>query len=378
MSLLPESLRQRLAQREERGLLRTLSPAGFEIDFYSNDYLGFSRNAEIQLLADDLSKDFTDKMGSGGSRLISGNHSLYGQTEDFLKSFYQAPAALIFNSGYNANVGLFASLPQKDDVVLYDEYIHASIREGLSISLSKSYKFRHNDLEDLEKLSRHPNVLKALEVYVAVESLYSMDGDSPDLAALVSFCKSKNFYLIVDEAHSVGLFGDGAGMLCELGLQDDVFARVVTFGKAFGSHGAAVLGDNLLKSFLVNFARSFIYTTALPPQSVAGILAAHRYAGREAFRQRLFDNIDFFIKTTTALGLTDFFIKGRSPIQIFIPPKGLNVTYLEKKLRQRSFGVKGILAPTVPADSERLRLSLHSYNTQGEIEDILSLIHKEI
>ena len=264
MKQLPHHLSSKLEIRKQFNSLRSLQSSASLIDFASNDYLGFSQLESIfnQTHQFVIEHNFTQN-GATGSRLISGNHPLYQLAEDYIAQFHQCESALIFNSGYDANVGFFSSVPQKGDLILYDELCHASIRDGIKLSNAKAYKFTHNDFEELEALiQRH----KAANIYVVTESVFSMDGDTPNLEELVNVCKKHNCYLVVDEAHALGVFGDkGEGLVQMLGLQEEVFARIMTFGKGLGCHGAAVLGSNELKQYLINFTRSFIYTTGLPP-----------------------------------------------------------------------------------------------------------------
>ncbi|HEX9601875.1 MAG TPA: aminotransferase class I/II-fold pyridoxal phosphate-dependent enzyme, partial [Mariniflexile sp.] len=271
---LPKKLQQKLETRKDAHALRKLGAPSSLIDFSSNDYLGFSKNETVFNNAHDFLMGHNMKQnGATGSRLLSGNHPLFHTIETILSEFHQSESALIFNSGYDANIGFFSSVPQRGDVILYDEYIHASIRDGIQLSNAKAYKFKHNDLGSLDE------TLKRIQhdtIYVVTESVFSMDGDSPNLVKLSQICKENKAYLIVDEAHAVGVFGKrGIGFVQELGLENDVFARLVTFGKAMGCHGAAILGSDHLKQYLVNFARSFIYTTALSPHSLATVHAAY-------------------------------------------------------------------------------------------------------
>ncbi|MCK5443592.1 MAG: pyridoxal phosphate-dependent aminotransferase family protein, partial [Maribacter sp.] len=224
MARFPKKLRLKLIDREKENALRDLPIPNTLVDFSSNDYLGLSKNQKIFDSTSELLKNRSfDQNGATGSRLLSGNHSLYGQLENVLKEFHEVTSALVFNSGYDANIGFFGAVPQRGDVVFYDEYIHASIRDGIIMGNAKSYKFRHNDLEDLAQKchalgNRNP---KHGEVYVVTESIFSMDGDSPDLNTLVEYCRVNDFHLIIDEAHAVGVVGEkGKGLVQKLGLQD--------------------------------------------------------------------------------------------------------------------------------------------------------------
>lgn len=373
MKPLPKALQDKITEREQASSLRRLSVPNNLVDFSSNDYLGFSRSAELAEEAHQILKqNGNTNNGATGSRLISGNHELYAEAEQLISGFDNAESALIFNSGYDANVGLFSSVPQKGDVVLYDEYIHASIRDGLRLSNASAYKFPHNDLNALQTLLyRFRELDGTKEIYVVTESVFSMDGDSPDLIQMAEVCYEYNALLIVDEAHALGVTGSGRGMVQELSLQDQIFAQVVTFGKGLGCHGAAILGSELLKQYLVNFARSFIYTTGLPPHSVAAIMAGYRHLEMATIaKHSLTGNIDFFKQETERLGLA--FISSDSAIHCTVIPGNETIKRIASALQQKGFDVKAILSPTVPAGQERLRFCLHSYNTREEVTAVLT------
>lgn len=375
MPKLPESLQQKLSKRHENASLRELPSASGLIDFSSNDYLGFSRSPTIfdathQFLIDSNFKT----NGATGSRLISGNHSLYAETETLIAQFHGCESALLFNSGYDANVGFFSSVPQKGDLVLYDELCHASIRDGIQLSNAKSYKFIHNDLEDLQRLIDKFQSA-ADNIYIATESVFSMDGDCPNLEALVRLSEENGCLLVVDEAHALGIFGNnGCGALQELRLHGKVFARIVTFGKALGCHGAAVLGSADLGQYLVNFARSFIYTTGLSPHAVANIGVGYRQLVQNTAIETLRQNIIAFNQAKNMLGLKPVFVYSKSAIQCAIIPGNEKVKSIAHRLQQQGFDVRPILSPTVPEGQERLRICLHSYNSEAEITQILSLL----
>lgn len=376
MKNFPPILSEKLKQRAEADSLRKLSVPGSQADFASNDYLGFSQSEEIFREAHNyLIENKITANGATGSRLITGNHNLYNTVEDFLCDFHQSESALIFNSGYDANVGFFSSVPQKGDVVLYDEYIHASIRDGLRLSNAGSFKFRHNNLDNLtELLQRHTKA--GIEVYVVTESVFSMDGDGLILDHLTDVCNAYNCRLVIDEAHAIGIFGfKGEGLVQSYGIEDDVFARIITFGKALGCHGAAILGPQQLKDYLVNFARSFIYTTALPAHSLAVVLASYNYLINN--RKKHFSlgyNITFFVQEVQRLQLGHLFIQSASAIHCAIIPGNNKVKSIAQALQQKGYNVKPILSPTVPQGQERLRFCLHSFNTHQEISGVLTLL----
>lgn len=376
MKKLPKSLVNKLKLREDQNALRKLSAPISLIDFASNDYIGFAKNEIIfHQTHDYLLYNNIQTNGATGSRLLSGNHVVYQETEHFIADFHNAESALIFNSGYDANVGFFSSVPQRNDVILYDELCHASIRDGIQMSNAKAYKFLHNDLENLEK-----HLLKftkdTSELYIVTESVFSMDGDTPNLEQMLFLSEKYGAYLIVDEAHALGVFGSqGEGVVQSLGLHNNVFARIVTFGKGLGCHGAAVLGSEALKSYLVNFARSLIYTTGLSPHSVATILQSYTYLKKEKVCiEKLKSNIIFFNQEKARLSLKPIFVYSKSAIQCAIIPGNKKVKNIANQLQQKGFDVKPIVSPTVAEGQERLRICLHSYNTENEISNVLELL----
>ena len=386
MRKIPLKVEKRLESRKEQNAYRVLSTQKDLIDFSSNDYLGFAVSKEIYRRSGDiLSQHDMEKNGATGSRLLSGNHKLLDKTEAFIAEFHNSEAALIFNSGYDANLGFFSAVPGRGDIILYDGLVHASIRDGISLSHAKSLKFKHNDLRDLEKLIERSKGMCIGEIYIVTESVFSMDGDSPDLSSFAALAEEKGCFLLVDEAHAVGVHGKkGEGLIPEYDLEDKVFARIITFGKAFGAHGAAVLGSTPLRNYLINFSRSFIFTTALPPHSVAAILAAYEFlegngVSEEESRglldlEKLRRNITFFRAQVQLNELRKFFIHSNSAIHCCLLRGNERVKEVSSWLGSKGFEVKPILSPTVPAGHERLRFCLHSYNSEEEISRLLMLL----
>ena len=373
MNQFPEKLEKIVATRKNEQTFRQFSAIDGRIDFLSNDYLGFAKNETLfsktfQLL---LNEGIAGN-GSGGSRLLSGNHKLYANLEPLLASFYKAESALVFNSGYDANMGFFSAVPQRGDLIFYDKLIHASIREGIRMSNAKAYHFTHNDIDDLKKkiLLNKALLSEGANIYVVTESVFSMDGDTPDLKAIVTFTKTNGYYLIVDEAHAVGIYGtNGEGIVPKLKLEQNVFARIVTFGKAYGCHGAAVLGSKELCDYLINFAKPFIYSTALTPHTLATIISAHEFfkvSGKEEV-EKLTKNITYFKKELKSQRLQEHFIESDSAIQSCIITGAEKAKSVAAKLMEKGFGVKAILSPTVPEGQERLRFCIHSYNSKEEL-----------
>ncbi len=382
MHKFPLKLEKRLENRKEQNAFRSLGVSNTLVDFSSNDYLGFAGNKQLFLKAQQVLEDHEMIVnGATGSRLLSGNHKLYPIAEKQIEDFHNVPAALIFNSGYDANIGFFSTIPQKGDLIFYDELVHASIRDGISMSHSKAYKFKHNDLGDLQKKLKSVSQESNAEVYIVTESVFSMDGDSPDLNAFATFSEKGNYHLIVDEAHALGVFGDKErGLIQELELENKVFARIITFGKALGVHGAAILGDKLLTEYLINFSRSFIYTTALSPHSVAAIISGYTFLEEQGANKEeneilnLKRNIKFFNSEVNRLQLQDVFIKSDSAIHCCIIEGNEEVKNIANQIQGAGFDVKPILSPTVPKGSERLRICLHSFNTEEDIKRLLQLM----
>ena len=368
MKSLPKKLEEKLTIRKSTNALRSLPvDTNKKIDFISNDYLGLGQceilfeKTHQMLLASNLKHN-----GSTGSRLISGNHKLYKSLENQLSQFYNTQEALVYNSGYNANIGLFASVPQRNDIVLFDEFIHASIRDGISMGIAKHYKFIHNSIEDLErKLNKFADQYE--NIYVVTESVFSMDGDSPDIDKFISSCIKYKARLIIDEAHAIGVMGENFSGLVDA---EKCFAKIVTFGKALGTHGAAILCRTDLKEYLVNFSRSFIYTTALSPHTIASIRVAHESLDTKKINS-LTRNIKYFKSLTRELNLKDLFISSNSAIQSCLLRGNDNVKTIANKLISQGFDVKAILHPTVPKNEERLRFCIHSFNTEKEIDALL-------
>jgi len=374
-SPLHHRLAAHLAKREGEGTRRRLSlPTENLVDFSSNDYLGLARSPALQqALRVAVGQE---PAGSTGSRLLTGNSAAAEVLETHLAQFHCSEAALLFNSGYAANLGFFAAVPRRGDTIFYDETSHASVKDGIRGSFATTYSFRHNDVADLER--RIPRATGA--VFVAVESLYSMDGDMAPLHELAALCRQRELYLVVDEAHTNGLYSPhGAGLVAELGLENDVFARVLTFGKALGSQGAAVVGSAVLRDYLLNFSRPFIYTTAPAPTTVATLAAAYQLLPTlDAERQRLFALSDYL--KTTLNAVPGLHVPANSHIihPVFFPtsPGPEAVKRVAAAAQAAGFDVRAIVAPTVPTGTERLRLIVHSYNTEAEIEALAEVLRQ--
>ncbi|SDF77210.1 aminotransferase class I/II-fold pyridoxal phosphate-dependent enzyme [Mucilaginibacter sp. P25] len=366
-------LKRKLQERQQAGNYRELKPENSRADFCSNDYLGFARSLVLkQSIAQEVNTNPLSLNGAAGSRLLSGNIRYAEDLENQIADYHQSEAGLLFNSGYDANLGLLSSLAQRVDTIILDELVHASIIDGARLSYANRYSFRHNDLESLEAKLK----LAKGNCYVVIESVYSMDGDTPPLVEILSLTEKYNAALIVDEAHAVGLYPKG--LVCELGLQQRIFARIITFGKALGSHGAVVLGSNTLRKYLINFARSFIYTTAAPFHQLAAIKMAYQLLedSREATIS-LKKNIDLF-KQQVNTGKNFTLLNSDSAIQCIVLKSNEMAREAAKQLQMNNFDVRPILSPTVAQGTERIRICLHSFNTENEVTLLAVTLNKFI
>ena len=369
---MPENLIARISKRNDAGLLRVLKLGDELIDFCSNDYLGLARQQEIyDAVQREIDYASFRLNGSTGSRLIRGNSRLAEELEVFLANFHNAEAALIFNSGYDANLGFFSSVPQRGDTILYDRLIHASIHDGIRLSHAKAFAFNHNDIEDAIRLLKQSSG----QVYIVVESLYSMDGDFAPLNDFAQLCAETGALMVVDEAHANGIFGPtGCGLVHEEHVLAQCIARIYTFGKSIGAHGAVVVGSNLLRSYLINFARSFIYSTALPTNELLTIKCAYHFAASNPeAKQRLFNNILYFRELASEN--PEFkFLPATGPIQGLLFEGNEHVKKAAEFIQRAGFDIRPILSPTVPEGTERLRICLHSFNSPEEIKNLFQYL----
>ena len=371
-------LRHALQKRASEGRLRSLSIHEQGIDFYSNDYLGLANSRELRRRIEHLQKKQKQlSQGSTGSRLVSGNSKLAEALEQQLADFHGAEAGLMFSSGYAANSGLLASIAGIGDSLIMDELIHASSVDGARLSKANKLIFRHNDSGDLrEKLIMAREASPDGSIFVAVESLYSMDGDFAPLTELTRICAEFDAGLIVDEAHSNGITGrHGAGSVCELGLAEHVFARIHTFGKGLGLHGAIVLGAGTLREYLVNFCRPFIFSTAPSADSLLSIEAAYELLPElDGQRDQLFSLVRHFRQLSAASSY--HWHDSNSWIQSLLIPGNERAMAAAARLRERGFLVKAIRAPSVPPGTERIRICLHASNTIQHIENLFEALEE--
>lgn len=362
------TLEGKLHKRKTLGNLRKLHVSKDLIDFASSDYLGLARSP---ILANNIFKEYTthqnrlNGFGSTGSRLLTGNTQYALDLEDRIAAFHGHEAGTLFGCGYMANVGLISTIAGSRDVILFDVQVHASMRDGLRLSKARGIPFRHNDLMHLEM--RLKNCQGDGNRFICVESIYSTDGSQAPLKEIVQLAKKHNAHLIVDEAHAVGVYGpQGRGLVAEYGLTDSLFAQVVTFGKALGAYGAIVLGDCILKQSLINFATPYIYTTAPPLLSLMAIKCSYDLFP-QMDEERL--HIHRLIQLFGGVSIT--------AIQSIKIPGNDNVRYAAQKMMEAGYDVRALMSPTVRQGHEVLRICLHAYNTEQEVESFKRLFDKD-
>ncbi|WP_186754820.1 aminotransferase class I/II-fold pyridoxal phosphate-dependent enzyme [Echinicola salinicaeni] len=366
-------IQSKLEQAASSNKLRTLKKTSPDkVDFFSNDYLGYSTKG---LLSQSISNNSSPQwVGATGSRLISGNHPEIELLEQDFADFMDSPSALLYNSGYMANVGLLSALGDKESCFVFDEHVHASIKEGMRLGFGQKIAFKHNDLPDLERKLKS-QAEKGKRIFVLTEGLFSMHGDTPDIQGMLNLCQKHQAALIIDEAHSLGTLGlDNKGISTEFHDHPNLFARVITFGKAAGGHGAMVLGSGMLRDFLVNFSRAFIYTTAPSIDQVNSIRST-----LDLFKKKSnFEELDKAIQSylNFVKDLPNNFSQNPSPIQYW---QCADIPRLKDKvelLQGSGFNCYAILSPTVKPGEERIRIVLHAFNTKKEIQELINLLEK--
>lgn len=362
-----EPFHQQLDRLDRAGRKRALIiPPGK--DFSSNDYLGLARSTFLKDAAH-TALDIGIAHGSGGSRLLGGNHPEHEALEAFAAEQYGAESALFFSTGYAANLALFSTLPQTGDLVLHDALIHASSHDGMKLGRAETQSFRHNDLDDLTgQIMAYRKNGGTGTIWIAAESLYSMDGDQAPLREISQIAERHDAVLIIDEAHAVGVFGEGGvGLSGALKNQDNVIV-LRTCGKALGVEGGLITMPNVLRDFLINRGRAFIFSTAPSPLTAHLVHQAIRYiAENQSLQRKLQDHIKVAEKQLGPLCPAS-----RSGSQIFpvIIGKDKAAVQIAAYLQQMGFDVRAVRPPTVAAGTARLRLSLTLNVSQ---EDITSL-----
>lgn len=364
-----------LEERKKEDLFRTLKQVSCEgagkiridgkeyINFSSNDYLGLSTDKRILSAA---SRALSRSFGSSASRLMTGTRELHQELEEKVAKFKNKPAALVFNSGYQANVGIISALLSKDDCVFSDRLNHASIVDGIKLSGSRLFRFRHNDARHLEELlSKHRKDYKG--ALIVTETVFSMDGDIAPLEEIARLKEKYDSMLMVDEAHATGIFGPkGSGITEEKNLSGKVDVVMGTFSKALGAFGAYAASSPEICDYLVNTCRSFIYSTSLPEAVVAADIAAIDIAEKEPFRrERLLSNARRLREMLKDKG---FKVLGDTQIIPVVTGDNKDAVLLSEGLKEKGYWVLPVRPPTVPSGEARLRVSL-TYDHPGEMLD---------
>ncbi|MEM7296943.1 MAG: 8-amino-7-oxononanoate synthase [Bacteroidota bacterium] len=364
------SYQKALQERKKQHLLRSLPLPPEGIDFYSNDYLGLAKCEVLHKRIEAEYQTLQGQNGATGSRLLSGNSKYAESVEKKVAAFHHAENALIYSSGYTANLGLISSLATKETTLIMDELVHASLIDGARLGRSQRVRFKHNNARELEKIlkgSTGQNI-------VIVESVYSMDGDICPLEEVTSICSKYGTMLIVDEAHSMAIFGNaGEGLVEELNLEAKVLARIMTYGKGAGIHGAAVVGPEWLREYQINFSRSFIFSTAPTNHHFASISALYDHLPSiDKERSDLHEIVSYFVSKRKSHQGT--WVKSNSHIQSLIVPGNSEVIKCGQKLREAGINALPIRKPSVPGGEERIRFCLHAYNTKEEIDQLFEVV----
>lgn len=372
----PEALAHALADLEARHLLRRRKLVDEALqDFSSNDYLGLRRHPAVRAaMAGCAAKQVA---GAGASHLVSGHHAVHHELECALADFTGYEAALVFSTGYMANLGVLSALLERDDLLLQDRLNHASLLDaGILARVRESHRYPHADataatalLDDFR--SRRPQAGALL----ATDGVFSMDGDVAPLPALAAAAKDREAWLVVDDAHGIGVIGtDGRGSIEHHGLEsDDVPVLIGTFGKALGTFGAFVAGDKSLIEWLLQRARTYIYTTALPPPIAAATCKALQLVAAEAWRrEKLSELVSHFRETAKQRGLP--LLDSHTPIQPIVLGDPQLTLITSASLQARGFGVPAIRPPTVPLGSARLRVTLSAEHSRAQIDSLIAAI----
>lgn len=335
------------------------------LNLSSNNYLNFADNSS-------LTREFLDyvgdkySFGSASARLLTGTLPVYNELENLLANLYGKESALLYNSGYHANVGISSALNKKGDVIFSDKLNHASIIDGMQLSQGKFFRFPHNDIEALEKLLIRERE-NYNEAFIVTESVFSMDGDIADLVKIVELKKKYNCGLIIDEAHAFGVFGQkGLGVAEELNLINDIDLIVGTFGKAVGSMGAFVVGSKVLIDYLINKSRSFIFSTALPPINIAFSkwIIETQFPKTLQKRRRM-------LEIAKNMGSSSHII----PV---IVGENKDTVDLCEVLFHNGYFTLPIRPPTVPVGTSRIRLSLTCQIEEDELDVLKEKIGESI
>ncbi len=350
---------------EHGNRLVTASDGRTLVDFSSNDYLGLAHHPAVAAAMSECAS--RTGAGSGASHLVTGHGIEHERLEEELAAFTGRERALLFSTGYMANVGVIAALADRGELVLLDRLSHASIIDGVLLSGARFKRYAHADAAAAERILDENSQESVL---VATDGVFSMDGDIAPLARLAKIARAHKAWLVVDDAHGIGVLGaNGRGASAELGA-DEVPVLVGTLGKAFGSFGAFVAGSRDLIEFLIQKARSYIYTTALPQPVAAATRKALAIAQRESWRrERVLALTARFRKGAREAGLP--LLDSNTPIQPVVLGSSAAVLQAQGELLEAGFRVVAIRAPTVPKGSERLRVTLSAAHTEDQVDALV-------
>ena len=352
---------------EQRGRGRVVYKGVEYWDFYSNDYLGLSTHPALLEASIKALNDWGT--GSTASRLLSGSLKIHHDLENAIAAFKGKEAALVFNSGFQANIGFIPALCRKGDIVFSDKLNHASIVDALRLAEAESIRYRHNDTDHLRQLLQQKRAAYR-NAWIITDTVFSMDGDICSLTDLIKLKKENDCALIVDEAHATGIFGiNGSGIVERDDYVDDVDIIMGTFSKALGSFGAYVAADRAVIDYLINCARSFIYSTALPPTVIGANIAALTILKKEPDRRAIvIEKASFFRSQLKSLGLN---VIGNSQIVPWIVGDNRRTMDICRMLRERGYWVLPIREPTVPHGQERLRFTITYDHPQEMLEQLV-------
>lgn len=355
-----------LARIERLHRKRTLSHQRPSIDFTSNDYLALANSTRLKN-AIKAAIDEGVAVGAGGSRVLRGNHDVFAKLEAHAAHFFQSESALYFSSGYAANIAIFATLPRARDFILYDEYVHASMHDGIRASLAKALAFRHNDIEDIvTKIKKWRLQGGKGRPWIAVESLYSMEGDRSPLAAIISFIDEYDGFLVIDESHATGVFGShGQGLAASFAGRDNII-RMHTCGKALGVSGALISTNKIFVDYLINRARTFIYSTAPSPLSAVAVNEALKILNDEPKRRAKLTSLYTFANKEISMH-SNINGNGSQIIPIEIGDNHLTLR-IAARMQEQGFDLRAIRPPTVPIGRSRLRIAITLHVSENEIK----------
>ena len=372
MTGLFDRLGQRLEGYQNKGLYRqrVIGAGAGQLVFNSNDYLGLANHPKLKKsLADAVSRYGA---GSGGSHLVCGHHQQHHLLEQELADFVGRDRALLFSSGYMANIGVMQALLGRHDTVVGDRLNHASLIDAVKISGANHRRYRHGDVVAARKAVAG---VKSGQVLIATDGVFSMDGDIAPLPELAALAANTGAILMVDDAHGFGVIGEtGAGSLEAVGLtQSQVPVLMATLGKAAGLQGAFVAGSEALIEGLIQFARTYVYTTALPASTAAALRTSLHLIQQEPWRrQQLKTNIGYFRRGAEQLGVG--LLNSSTPIQGMVAGNNQRVLAWSEQLAVAGIAVTAIRSPTVPMGSERLRITLQADHTEQQIDQLLEAI----